>query len=247
MSQNIPLAKDKKRHLLLNRIEKTTELPLTILALLMIPLILGPFLFPMDPETKRIYLGLEYAIWMLFLIDLVAKLVIAPNKIAFLRSNWIDVLLVVIPWLRPLRLIRVVVVAVRVYKTHTRLAKLDLLIIYTLVMIISSATIVGILERGQSSPFLTYHDTLWWAVVTITTVGYGDFVPVTAGGRIVALILMWGGIAIFGALTANLASFFVKSEGGTQEQLESLTEEVKNLRLELATQRRNETTTDGSP
>ena len=113
-------------------------------------------------------------------------------------------LLVVIPWLRPLRVLRVVLLLARTHRGAARLAKFDYLIIYGLLLIIAAATSVALLERGHDSPLESYPDALWWSVVTITTVGYGDFSPITAGGRTVALILMLGGVGIFSAITANL-------------------------------------------
>jgi|TARA_B110000263_G_scaffold214029_1_gene198306 voltage-gated potassium channel len=69
--------------------------------------------------------------------------------------------------------------------------------------------------------------------VTITTVGYGDFFPVSAGGRVVALILMLGGVGIFGAITANLASLLLKSPDNQNQLIAELVEEVRELRREM--------------
>lgn len=85
------------------------------------------------------------------------------------------------------------------------------------------------------SPIKNFPDALWWSVVTVTTVGYGDLVPVTTSGRAIAIALMLGGIGIFGGLTANLASFFIKTEGddGAQATRE-LVVEIARLREEIA-------------
>ena len=69
--------------------------------------------------------------------------------------------------------------------------------------------------------------------MTITTVGYGDFFPVSAGGRVVALILMLGGVGIFGAITANLASLLLKSPDNQNQLITELVEEVRELRREM--------------
>ncbi len=69
--------------------------------------------------------------------------------------------------------------------------------------------------------------------MTITTVGYGDFFPVSAGGRVVALILMLGGVGIFGAITANLASLLLKSPDNQNQLIAELVEEVRELRREM--------------
>ena len=70
----------------------------------------------------------------------------------------------------------------------------------------------AIVQRAEGPPvFENYGDSLWWAVVTVTTVGYGDIVPETTQGRVVATMLMFTGIALLGTVAASLASFFSES------------------------------------
>ena len=90
---------------LLNRIERVTELPLLILAFVMIPLLLGPLLWPLAPEGG-IFVALDSFIWAVFALDLTIKVVVAPRKRDYLRRHWLDVLIVVVPFFRPLRLLR---------------------------------------------------------------------------------------------------------------------------------------------
>jgi voltage-gated potassium channel len=65
-------------------------------------------------------------------------------------------------------------------------------------------------EKAKGSNIHSYPDALWWAIVTVTTVGYGDRYPVSAGGRAVAVVLMLVGLGLIGVLTATVASVFVK-------------------------------------
>src|SRR5208337_1802276 len=65
-------------------------------------------------------------------------------------------------------------------------------------------------EKAKTANIHTYPDALWWAIVTVTTVGYGDRYPVTEGGRVVAAVLMLVGIGLIGVLTATVASVFIK-------------------------------------
>lgn len=232
-SQENSVSERSDKAALLARIEGFTEYPLLILSLLMVPLLIGPLVYDMDSDTERIYLILDVSIWAVFAIDILVKLAVAPNRLAYARRSWTDILLVAVPWLRPLRILRVLMIGVRTYRHSAKLAKVDFLVIYALILVISAATAVGFLERGADSQFQTYHDALWWATVTITTVGYGDFAPISAGGRVVALFLMLGGVGIFGAITANLASFFIKSEGTDDGSIATLLEEVRELRREL--------------
>ena len=75
-------------------------------------------------------------------------------------------------------------------------------------MVVLGAVGVFELERGENKAIGTFGDALWWAVVTITTVGYGDVSPVTPEGRFIADLLMITGIGVIGIFTATVASFF---------------------------------------
>ena len=100
-------------------------------------------------------------------------------------------------------------------------------------LVIIAATAVTSVEGGENASIQSFPDALWWAVVTITTVGYGDMVPVTAVGRAIGFILMLGGIAFFSGVTANLASYLVKGDESDKKALEHLSREVESLRQEV--------------
>jgi voltage-gated potassium channel len=229
-----PIGSSPSRRIeLLSKLESLTELPLTVLSLLMVPLLIGPYIFQMDHHTEQIYRNLEYIIWVVFIVDILAKILLSPTKIAYIKNHWIDVVLAIIPWFRILRVVRVIVLIARYSQGLRRLTQFDTLIILAMALVICSATGIALLEGGPESRFQNYHDTLWWGVVTITTVGYGDFVPHTFGGRVIALVLMLGGITLFGAITANLASYLVRSDDSDKETIAALLEEIKELRREL--------------
>ncbi|CCQ16335.1 Kef-type K+ transport systems, predicted NAD-binding component (fragment), partial [Rhodococcus sp. AW25M09] len=90
----------------------------------------------------------------------------------------------------------------------------------------------------------TFPDALWWAISTVTTVGYGDYSPSTATGRLIAVGLMVAGIALLGVVTATLASWLVQkvaeqddaNQAATQQQVAELTAQIASLRTELASQ-----------
>jgi len=100
-------------------------------------------------------------------------------------------------------------------------------------LVIIAATVVASVEGGEGASIQSFPDALWWAVVTITTVGYGDMVPVTAAGRTIAFILMLGGIAFFSGVTANLAFFMVRGQDSHKQALSQLVTEVEGLRQEV--------------
>ena len=105
--------------------------------------------------------------------------------------------------------------------------------IYAVALIILAATAITTIEQDNASGLGLFSNALWWSVVTITTVGYGDMTPGTEFGRAIGYVLMFGGIGIFGAITANLAAVFVKPEKKKVDSLDQLTEEIKQLRSEI--------------
>lgn len=228
-----------RREALLRHIERLTELPLLVLAFAMIPLLVGPLLWDLSPAEESVFIILDVFIWALFAIDLGIKVVVAPHRLAYLKQHWLEVLVVVIPFFRPLRILRIFIFGSRAWVGARRLVNVDFLLVYGIGLVIIAATIVASVEGGEGPLAIrSFPDALWWAVVTITTVGYGDMVPVTVAGRAVAFVLMLGGVAFFSGLTANLASFLVRGDKADKKAISQLTTEIEGLRQELAKMRR---------
>jgi len=226
---------------LLHRIERLTELPLLIFAFVMIPLLVGPLFWDLSPREETVFITLDAFIWAVFAVDLGIKIVVAPYRLAYLRRHWLEVLVVVVPFFRPLRILRIFIFGSRAWVGVRRLVNVDFLLVYGIGLIIVAATVVTSVEIGENTSIQSFTDALWWAVVTITTVGYGDMVPVTAAGRAIGFILMFGGIALFSGVTANLASYLVKGAEPNKRALTQLTKEVEGLRQEVARLRGEQT------
>ena len=220
------------REAMLLRIERLTELPLLLLSFAMIPLLLGPMMWELSDYDETLFFTLDVFIWALFAADLLVKLAIAPDRLAYARQHWLEVLVVLIPFIRPLRILRLFVFGARAFGGARRLVNVDFLLVYAIGMVIVAATVVTSVERGQDS-ITSFPDALWWSFVTVTTVGYGDLSPVTPMGRAVAVVLMLVGIGLFGGLTANLASVIVRSDEHVEENVEALIEEVRALREQV--------------
>lgn len=232
---NIHMPDTSTREALLHRIERITELPLLVLSFVMIPLLVGPFFWHLSPKEETLFMALDTFIWAIFAIDLIIKVTITPNRLPYLKRHWLEVLVVVVPFFRPLRIVRVFLFGSRAWVGARRLVNIDFLLVYGIGLVIIAATVVASVEGGKNASIQSFPDALWWAVVTITTVGYGDMVPVTAVGRAIAFILMLGGIAFFSGVTANLASFLVKGGSETDKKaLVQLTEQVEGLRQEIS-------------
>ena len=227
-----------ERQAVLERLERLTELPLLLLSFGMIPLLLGPILWDLSDTEDIVFLTLDAFIWAVFAADLTAKLAVAPDRLAYARRHWLDVLIVAVPFIRPLRLVRLVVFGARAVYGVRRLMNIDFLLVYGIGLVLISATVVTAVEQGHDT-IDSFPDALWWSVVTVTTVGYGDVTPTTTVGRTVAVFLMLGGIGLFGALTANLASTLLRSDDTVEENVDLLLEEVRALRQEIGGLERN--------
>lgn len=221
------------REVLLDGIERTMELPLMILSPTMIPLLAGLLLWEPGPIPRPVVLGLYVLIWTIFAAELAVRVAIAPKRARYLRQNWFDVLVALFPAIRPLRIPLIILYGSRVYGRTVRFAHVDFLAAYAIGLVLVIATIVTTVERGQDSPVDSFPDALWWSIATVTTVGYGDVVPVTVAGRAFAYVLMLGGIGLFAALTANLASMLARREDPGTAVVASLVEEVRDLRETL--------------
>ena len=90
----------------LARLERWTEWPLTALALVLVPILVAPYLFPLSDRSRTTLVALDYLVWGVFVADLVVKVAISPQRGRYLRAHWFDVILVALPMLRPWRAAR---------------------------------------------------------------------------------------------------------------------------------------------
>ena len=116
------------RELLLDKIERITEIPLMILSLVMIPLLLGPVLWDMAENEERFFFLADILIWTLFAVDMLVKIVLSTNMINYLKVNWFELVVVGLPWFRPFRIVRLIAFAAKSYKGTTRACKPDLIL-----------------------------------------------------------------------------------------------------------------------
>jgi voltage-gated potassium channel len=229
---------------LAGRIDRLTALPMLLLALAYLPVFVVGYLPGVTAGVRNAATFAEYAIVATFAAELVVKVAVADRKLRYLRTHWLDVAIVLVPFMRPLRFLRVVrvlpVLARGVVGLRTVLGPYRgaYALVVGLVSVLVSAGVVAALERGAGGSIRGFGDALWWAATTITTVGYGDVAPVTPEGRAVAVFLMVVGIALFGMLTAGVAAYFVKGseepDGGVttadlMAKLEALEKRIEDL------------------
>ncbi|MYA01898.1 MAG: two pore domain potassium channel family protein [Chloroflexi bacterium] len=202
----------------------------------MVPLIVGPYVSELSDAVERWFLIGDIVIWVFFAVDLAVRIWLAENRRRFLLAHWAEVLIVVVPVFRPLRLLRLLLLMPRISEILKRRAVGGSLAA-ALIAIVLATIAVALIEQSGGGQIGDWGTALWWALATITTVGYGDVVPETLVGRIIGSLLMIVGIGVFGVLTANVAAWFIESDDDAQQQildeLKSIRSEVESLREDL--------------
>ena len=203
-------------------------------------------LFALDDNTRLILQFADTTVCVVFLSDFLLSLYRAENRWRYVFTwGWIDLassipMIGVTRWGRAARVVRIIRVMRGVRATRV-LADLTLArrrqstlvaasLVAFLMLVFSSISILQV-ETTPGSNIRTGEDAVWWAMTTMTTVGYGDRFPVTTEGRLIAALLMCAGVGLFGMLSGLLAAWFVLPPTGQQgTELGALREEVRQLR-----------------
>ena len=219
---------------------RITEWPLTVAALIFLAAYSWQVIGAPAGTAGDIAEITIWVTWATFVADYVMNLALSRQRWRWFYTHLFDLVIVALPILRPLRLLRLVIVLSVVQRTAGTAFR-GRVVVYaagasTLLVYVAAVAMLDA-ERGQGS-IETFQDGLWWAFVTITTVGYGDYYPVTIMGRAVAVGVMLGGIALIGVVTASLASWIVdkvaeksdEDQAATHQEVLLLTDEVRQLR-----------------
>ncbi|MDF2989999.1 MAG: Kef-type transport system, predicted NAD-binding component [Microbacterium sp.] len=214
------------------------EWPLVIAALIFLAAYATQILATPEGLVETVAEVVLKATWAVFLVDYVVRLTIAQHRWRWFWRHLLDLAIVALPVFRPLRLMRFFTIIALIHRnTGTMLrGRVALFTVgATAMTVFVAALAVYDAEKGGGGPISTFGDAVWWAFETITTVGYGDYYPVTITGRIVAVGLMVGGIALIGVVTATLASWIVQRVSVEAEEASAATEtQVEALRGEIA-------------
>jgi voltage-gated potassium channel len=215
-----------------DRAVRVLEWPIAVMALLVVPaLILEDR--ATDPAIRHAAYLANWIVWLAFCAEFVIRWV-ADGRGRFLREAWFDLALIVIspPFLVPeylqgvrslrslrvlrmLRLLRAGALAgigLRLARGLFGRRKFHYTALVAVAVVFMGALGIFVFESESNKAIGTFGDALWWAVVTATTVGYGDVSPVTVEGRFIAVFLMLTGIGVIGIFTATVASFFFEQE-----------------------------------
>ncbi|MEE9098365.1 potassium channel family protein [Pseudarthrobacter phenanthrenivorans] len=221
---------------------RRSEWPLTVASLIF----LAAYSIQVIANTESLLIEvLIWVTWAVFVIDYLVNLALAPQRWRWFLRNLHELAIVALPALRPLRLLRLVTL-LRVMHRFGGNALRGKVLTYVLgaaaLLIYAGAlAVLDVEENAPGSNLTTFGDAIWWALTTITTVGYGDHYPITVLGRCVAAGLMIGGVAVLGVVTASVASWMVQAvaeetqaeldaaEAPVQQELQKLTAQVLNL------------------
>lgn len=192
-----------------------------------------------EPGAPPVYAVIDTVLTGAFVAEFASRFAASRDRLAYIRGHWIDLVALVpsvrgVRLLRLLRLLRLVRAFTGVFRFVSGLERLAqhrglawLVVAWLGVMVICSIALYAA-ENGVNGAIGSPLDALWWGVVTLTTVGYGDVFPITPEGRIAAAILMLLGIGLFGGITATVTSYLIE-QGRDEPEARSLTDELEVL------------------
>ncbi|USR79167.1 potassium channel family protein [Arcanobacterium pinnipediorum] len=181
------------------------------------------------PGLRDLCFTTQWVIWGIFLVDYLLRLYLAPKRLAFVKANLFDLAIILLPMFRPLRLLRVLVLMSYLGKEaesnfQGQVAWYAASSAF-MVVFIGALAELSVEQEVPGAVIVDFPTALWWAITTVTTVGYGDTYPVSLAGRIVAVMLMLYGIGLLGAVTGMLASWLVEKVDAADALRDSLRDE----------------------
>lgn len=245
-----PTTREKLRE----KLDRYLDLPLALASLVVVLLVIIQLTGEVSEPWRGRMEALSWGLWGLFFLEFAAKFALAPVKRRYLRKNWLDVLVVLLPFLKFLRLARVLRAtrALPIFRLLVfggrgsgsalallRRRRLGQLGIVSIMVILLGASVGYLIEADAPGTTIeNFGDALWWAAALVTTVG-SELYPVTAGGRILAFLLMIYAIGVFSYFIGAIASVLVdfdsrqKAGSGTEGEVRLTERELSALRTIL--------------
>jgi voltage-gated potassium channel len=236
----------KERTRLLTSLEKLLEAPMIFLGFVWLVLLIVELTWGLSKALE--YLSLT--IWFIFIVDFIIKFILAPGKIIFLKKNWLTAISLIIPALRVfrifrfvqllrglkgIRLVRVVTSVNRSMKSLTATMRRRAFgYVFFLTLAVTFAGAAGMYAIEKTAPgFDSYGMALWWTAMRVITAG-SDYYPLTPEGKALAFLIAIFGYAIFGYVTATLASFFIGRDAEEKDAPVAGAKDVAELKNEIA-------------
>ena len=239
-----------ERRDLVRRLDEWLETPMLVLGFVWLALLVYELIWNLSPALE--FLGT--IIWIIFILDFAVKFLLAPDKTDYLKTNWLTALALLVPALRVFRIFRVfrvlratrAVLSVRLFRVLTSLNRgmkalgasfgrrgFGYVLALSVIVVFAGAAGMLAFENETADGIKTYGDALWWTAMMITTIG-SEYFPRTAEGRVLCFILALYGFAVFGYVTATLATFFVGRDAENAGSEIAGAEDIKGLRSEIA-------------
>lgn len=242
---------EREQYEILRQLEDWLDLPMLLLSFAWLALFVIELVGRLTPQLEI----LSLTIWILFILEFTVKLLLAPRKAFYLRTHWLTVLSLILPALRTLRIVNLI----RVLKTTRAVRGLRLLRVLTrtnrsmraltanftrrgfgyvvlltiVVSLIGAAGMYAFENETVDAPgFQNYGEALWWTAMLLTTMG-SDYFPKTGEGRVLCLLLAIYGFAVFGYVTATLATFFIGRDADDEAAELAGTESIAQLKAEI--------------
>ena len=225
------------------------ELAMMVLSLVSVVIVLSITFGHFDAETNRLLVYIDTSICVIFLSKFFYGLYAARNKKVYLRDHWID-FFASIPAIEEFRLARIfqilrVVRLIRMSRSllipllrQRKQATLASLLVAMVLILAISSVLILLVENGiEGANIQTAEQAIWWALVTISTVGYGDFYPVSSTGHIIGGIVIISGVSFFGVISGYMASVFVAPDENERMEVQEAHNDNLNSKLEQALER----------
>lgn len=232
-----------KRYELLRRFEAFFEIPMIVLGFVWILLLILELVYTTTPLLEKAVVG----IWIIFIIDFVVKFILAPVKLHFLKSNVLTLISLVIPAFRVLRVLYVLRFArslrlvkvlgslnrgMRALSLTVKRRALGYVIALSILVLFVGAAGMHTFEKNVNEGLSDYGTALWWTGMILTTMG-SEYWPKTTEGRILCIFLALYAFAVFGYVTASIATFFIGQDAEDTETEIAGAKQIDELRKEI--------------
>lgn len=240
---------EKERIEILRRVEAWLEIPMLVLGFAWLLLLVIEFTRGLTPFLET----LGVVIWIIFILDFLVKFILAPRKQVFLKRNWLTEIALLVPALRVFRIFRVfrvlraarAVRGLRLVRFVTSLNRgmkalgaslgrrgFGYVVAVTLLVVVSGAAGMYALEDDVEGGFENYGEALWWTAMLLTSIG-SEYWPQTPEGRVLCVLLSVYGFAVFGYITATLATFFIGRDADRDDAELAGAREIRALHAEI--------------
>ncbi len=232
-----------RRAELYTRVERLVEWPMMILAFAFAIAAVIEEVSQVTEEQIAWLAAIQWVVWAVFLVEYVGLLILAPNRVCYLRTHVLELLALLAPMLRVLRLgrslrfvrlLRAAPFAARFVSgcgaVFGRRGVVYVLVASTFLVLLGAYLAYEVEATNGGVRYPSFTSALWWAFSTVTTGEYADNTPVTAPGRVVASLILIVGVALYGVITASVAAFFVgQDDAEDDERLRRVEERLEHL------------------